>query len=61
MGKYDNLSDDELKKVIKQQKTLIKRTGFDPTWELFSASFGWFQIQKEMSKENQEKYKKMWG
>lgn len=60
MGKYDTMTKKEFKKAIRLQKNLIQKNNFEPTWELFSNTFGWFQMKKEMSVENQELYEKLW-
>jgi len=55
-----NITEKQMKKVIKQQKELIRKTGIEPTWEIFSKTFGWFQIAKKLSQLDKELYKKLW-
>jgi len=38
----------------------ILRTGYDPEWSLFENTFGWFQLKKEMTNDQQEKFKEAW-
>jgi len=58
--KHDKLTDAQLRKVIRAQKRMIRKAGFDADWELFERSFGWFKISKEMSPAMQERYKAIW-
>ena len=46
--------------IIKKQQKMIKRAGFDPEWELFENTFGWFQMKEKMTQELQELYKEIW-
>ena len=47
-------------KGIRGQKAAIRKAGFDPTWELFSATFGWHQLKRNLSVEQQKAYKICW-
>ena len=58
--RYDNLTESQMKKVIRGQKKLINKNGYEPTWDLFKMTFGWFQISKEMSSDTQKKYQQIW-
>ena len=49
-----------LVKGIKKQKEAIRDTGFEPTWELFEKTFGWFQISKQLSESERTAYKLIW-
>jgi len=50
-----------LVKCIKKQQNMILGAHYDPTWELFEGTFGWFQMQKQMSPELQDFYKEIWN
>lgn len=58
---YDKIIDEQIAQVIKAQKQMIRNAGFEPTWETFSKTLDWYQIQKKMSKETQERYEKIWN
>lgn len=60
MKKYTRLTEKQIKKAIKGQKTLIRQSGGEPTWELFSHTFGWHQISKELTQQQKVLYKKLW-
>jgi hypothetical protein len=46
--------------AVKKLKNEIRKAGFEPTWELFERTFGWFQFKKKSTLEEQEKIKKLW-
>lgn len=48
------------KTAIKKLKKEIRKAGFEPTWELFEKTFGWFQFKKKSTLEEQEQIKKLW-
>ena len=54
-------TDEVIKKAIPKQKAMIRKSGFEPTWELFEKTFGWFQIKQKITLEQQELYKSLWN
>ena len=52
-----------IRKAVKKQIQMIANTGTDPTWELFSMTFGWFQIKKKhnLTEEDITLYRETWG
>jgi hypothetical protein len=55
-----NLSIASLKCGIQRQKEAIQQVGFEPTWELFEKTFGWFQIRQKLTPELQKLYEELW-
>lgn len=47
-------------RAVRKTKNAIRATGFEPTWELFEKTFGWYQIKKNLSEEQQENFKRVW-
>jgi hypothetical protein len=67
MGNDEPLSTQEKKllrnltSAIKKQQSLIRKAGFEPTWELFSKTFGWYQTSKNMDASVKEVYMVIWN
>lgn len=54
------MTDKQLKIAIAKQKQAITRTGFDPSWSLFSHTLAWFQLQKKLTPEERQRYQELW-
>lgn len=50
----------KLVKVIKEQQRQIRKCRYDPTWDLFKDTFGWFQIKENLNPETRDFYKEVW-
>lgn len=47
--------------AIKKQQKAIRKAGFEPTWELFSMTLGWYQIKKKLNSQRAEElYQRLW-
>jgi len=51
----------QIRRAIVRQKRMIKKAGFEPSWELFSNSFGWSQIKARANNPSFEAlYERIW-
>jgi hypothetical protein len=39
---------------------MIYAQGFNPTWELFSKTYGWFLLKKKISRQAQTEIERIW-
>ena len=57
----DFKSEKTLLTALRQIQRKMANVGHDPSWELYSNTFGWFQTSKILTEEDQQKVERVWA